>query len=146
MYKFTGAGNDFVVMDGRKGGMDGYRRPERIGQLCREHKTDGLMILGTAPDVDFSMEFYNPDGSGGMMCGNGGRCIVAFANYLGICPAHGTVYRFLAPDGLHTAEILEGPEREGISQPSLRDPSHLRWASPFYAAEGGHRLAKPFPL
>jgi diaminopimelate epimerase len=52
------------------------------------------------------MEFYNPDGSGGMMCGNGGRCIVAFANYLGINPADGHIYHFLAPDGEHTAEIL----------------------------------------
>ena len=55
---------------------------------------------------DFVMEFYNPDGSGGMMCGNGGRCIVAFANYLGINPASGHTYHFLAPDGEHTAEIL----------------------------------------
>jgi len=55
------------------------------------------------------MEFYNPDGSGGMMCGNGGRCIVAFADMLGIKPATGSEYRFLAPDGLHTATILNGP-------------------------------------
>ena len=54
------------------------------------------------------MEFYNPDGSGGMMCGNGGRCIVAFADYLGLKPAapDGT-WHFLAPDGMHTAQILD---------------------------------------
>ena len=56
------------------------------------------------------MEFYNPDGSGGMMCGNGGRCIVAFADYLGIKPASGSVFLFMAPDGLHTGEILERPD------------------------------------
>ena len=115
--KFSGAGNDFVVLDGRKGGMDVFREPVRIGELCREYHTDGLMILdrsGDAPAgahaLDFKMEFYNPDGSGGMMCGNGGRCIVAFADYLGIRPADGKTYHFLAPDGPHTAEILAYPE------------------------------------
>lgn len=107
LFKFSGAGNDFVVLDGRKADAGAFREPERIGQLCREFGTDGLMILDDAPGLDFSMEFFNPDGSGGMMCGNGGRCIVAFANYLGIKPADGSVYRFQAPDGLHSAEILE---------------------------------------
>ena len=105
---FTGAGNNFVVYDGREGGMDEYRQPERIQALCREYRTDGLMILTEAPGQDFGMEFYNPDGSGGMMCGNGGRCIVAFADYLGLKSASedGT-WHFLAPDGEHTATILD---------------------------------------
>ena len=104
IYKFSGAGNDFVVIDGREGDVSAFREVPRIEALCKEFKTDGLMILGPAlrqaqgpktgpvgelvepqgPAVDFTMEFYNPDGSGGMMCGNGGRCIVAFADYLGI--------------------------------------------------------------
>ena len=133
---FTGAGNNFVVFDGREGGMDEYRQPERIQALCREYRTDGLMILTEAPGQDFGMEFYNPDGSGGMMCGNGGRCIVAFADYLGLKSASedGT-WHFLAPDGEHTATILD---RAHTSKPSLRDPSHPDgWAPPSYVAEGG---------
>ena len=130
LYKFSGAGNDFVVIDGREGDVSQYREVPRIEALCKEHKTDGLMILGQEmpgqaghdgrsedvmadpdrPSVDFTMEFFNPDGSGGMMCGNGGRCIVAFADYLGITPASGNVFLFRAPDGLHTGEILARPE------------------------------------
>lgn len=134
LFKFSGAGNDFVVLDGRQGDVSAFREPQRIGSLCREYRTDGLMILtlpaagttradfpplppsclppGRAPEPpqaapDFVMEFYNPDGSGGMMCGNGGRCIVAFADYLGLRPAapDGT-WLFQAPDGLHEARIL----------------------------------------
>jgi hypothetical protein len=103
---FTGAGNNFVVFDGREGGMEPYRQKECIEALCREHKTDGLMILGLGSDVDFTMEFYNPDGSGGMMCGNGGRCIVAFAHYLGLSPAaeDGT-WRFLADNGVAANQV-----------------------------------------
>ncbi len=108
LYKFTGAGNDFVLLDGRQGGVDDFRQKETIARLCREYRTDGMMILDQAPGYDFAMEFYNPDGSGGMMCGNGGRCIVAFADYLGLKPASPDgVWNFLAPDGPHTAEILQ---------------------------------------
>ena len=111
IYHFSGAGNDFVVIDGREGDVSAFREVSCIEALCNEHKTDGLMILGSGDaEVDFTMEFYNPDGSGGMMCGNGGRCIVAFADYLGIKPASGDVFLFRAPDGLHTGEILARPE------------------------------------
>ena len=111
---FSGAGNDFVVIDGREGDVSAFREVARIEALCKQYETDGLMILGSGDArVDFTMEFYNPDGSGGMMCGNGGRCIVAFADYLGIRPASGDVFLFRAPDGPHTGEILERPE-EGL--------------------------------
>ena len=122
IYHFSGAGNDFVVIDGRESDVSAFREVPRIQALCKEYKTDGLMILGSGDtSVDFTMEFYNPDGSGGMMCGNGGRCIVAFADYLGIYPAECErsaegvtaapgVFLFRAPDGLHTGEILVRPE------------------------------------
>ena len=126
VYKFSGAGNDFVVIDGRKGDVSEFRTVERIGELCREYKTDGLMILTDSPvkpanDVrvsandgpfDFTMEFYNPDGTGGMMCGNGGRCITAFADMLGLKPAaeDGT-WHFLAPDGPHEAKIIDRDDK-----------------------------------
>jgi len=127
IYKFSGAGNDFVVIDGREGDVSAFREVPRIEALCKEFKTDGLMILGSGDaKVDFTMEFYNPDGSGGMMCGNGGRCIVAFADYLGIRPGerflhpegvrndtNTSLFLFRAPDGLHTGEILERPS-EGL--------------------------------
>ena len=108
LFKFSGAGNDFVVLDGRRGGVENFRQAETITALCKEYRTDGLMILGLAPGYDFAMEFFNPDGSGGMMCGNGGRCITAFADYLGLKPASADgIWHFLAPDGLHEAQILE---------------------------------------
>ena len=111
IYKFSGAGNDFVVLDGRGADVSAFRQAERITALCREYRTDGLMILDSADGFDFAMEFYNPDGSGGMMCGNGGRCIVAFAQYLGLQPASPDgIWHFLAPDGPHEAAILEFPE------------------------------------
>ena len=110
LHKYSGAGNDFVVLDGRFEDVSAFRTPEHISFFCKKYSTDGLMILTADPDYDFRMEFYNPDGSGGMMCGNGGRCIVAFADALGLKPRDGRVFRFAAADGEHTGEILD---REG---------------------------------
>jgi len=116
IYKYSGAGNDFVVLDGRSNDVSEYRQHQRICQLCSRTVgyraadgrvgADGLMILSDSDECDFRMEFYNPDGSGGMMCGNGGRCIAAFADCLGIRPSSGRLLIFEAPDGIHTAEIL----------------------------------------
>ena len=101
-YKYHGAGNDFLIADGRDTSID--LTPERISSICDRHTgagADGVMILERDPEADFRMRYYNSDGSGGMMCGNGGRCIVAFAADLGY--AH---FLFNAPDGQHVAEIV----------------------------------------
>lgn len=102
-YKYHGAGNDFLLADGRNENVE--LSAEQISALCERHTgigADGVMILEKSDSVDFKMRYYNSDGSGGMMCGNGGRCIVAFASDLGY--SH---FDFEAPDGLHTAQILD---------------------------------------
>ena len=103
---YDGAGNLFRMVDGR----EGVQLPPVPGLcLIPGGRTDGLIVLGAplSPVCDFSMQYFNADGSGGMMCGNGGRCIVAFARDLGIAPkAADGRYRFDAPDGIHEGEIL----------------------------------------
>ena len=117
VYKYDGAGNDFVVIDGRGTDVGICRKGEFIRTICDRKSglraadgrigADGLMILDSPEAAadglrpDFRMEYFNSDGSGGMMCGNGGRCIVAFAAGLGF-----THFSFEAPDGPHEAELL----------------------------------------
>ena len=102
-YKYQGAGNDFLIADNRDGGL--HLTVEQIASLCDRRYgvgADGLMLLEKSPVYDFRMVYYNSDGSGGMMCGNGGRCMVAFASDMGI--SH---FDFEAADGFHTAQILD---------------------------------------
>ena len=101
-YKYQGAGNDFLIADNRDSSMD--LTAEQIAAICDRRYgagADGLMLLENCEGYDFRMVYYNSDGSGGMMCGNGGRCIVAFAADRGIKEFH-----FIAADGPHHAEIL----------------------------------------
>ena len=101
-YKYHGAGNDFIVVDGRT--QTSNLSQKEIQSLCNRRfgiGADGLMILDHSPDYDFSMRYYNADGKEGTMCGNGGRCIVAFAAQEGKRD-----YVFGAIDGTHHAQIL----------------------------------------
>ena len=101
-YKYQGAGNDFLIADNRDGSIQ--LTTAQIAALCDRRYgvgADGLMLLESSPEYDFRMVYYNSDGSGGMMCGNGGRCIVAFAADMGI--EH---FDFDAADGFHVAQII----------------------------------------
>jgi diaminopimelate epimerase len=103
-YKYQGAGNDFVLIDNRSSDFE-YKDNNVVLQLCDRRfgvGGDGLMLLQSHPDYDFEMLYFNADGNLGSMCGNGGRCIVAFAKHLGIID---TETNFLAVDGPHYAKI-----------------------------------------
>ena len=87
--KYQGTGNDFVVIDNRKG--DVLLTTNQIAFICDRRKgigADGLMLLGKAEGFDFSMTYYNADGLEGSMCGNGGRCLTQFAYDNGIQKNH----------------------------------------------------------
>lgn len=108
LFKYHGAGNDFLLADNRAGNI--RLDSDQVRKICDRHTgigADGLMLLCRSEAHDFRMEFYNPDGTSGMMCGNGGRCIAAFAARIGISDRDGR-FDFEAPDGLHTAIFLDG--------------------------------------
>ena len=121
-YKYHGAGNDFLLADNRDGLLT--LNAGQVRHLCDRHLgfgADGVMLLEKSDTCDFRMVFYNPDGSTGMMCGNGGRCIVAYAAYLGVVSGKFPVV-FEAPDGIHTANILprSSGDQEGFRMVRLK--------------------------
>ena len=117
-YKYQGAGNDFLIADNRDGSI--VLSTEQIAALCDRRYgvgADGLMLLDSpAEGEDFRMTYYNSDGSGGMMCGNGGRCIVAFAADMGI-----ESFRFHAADGPHVAQILSSEGLVKVVRLQMKD-------------------------
>lgn len=103
-YKYQGAGNDFILIDNRENSIN-HTDPQLIAHLCNRRfgiGGDGIMFLQNREGYDFEMIYYNADGQPSSMCGNGGRCIVAFAKSLGIIDSE---CNFLAVDGPHYAKI-----------------------------------------
>ena len=103
-FKYQGTGNDFVIIDNRNG-HDLQLTFEQVKKLCDRRfgiGADGLMLLNEKPGYDFEMIYYNSDGKEGSMCGNGGRCLIKFAESIGI---QKELYKFAATDGEHEARI-----------------------------------------
>ncbi|MBO7722056.1 MAG: diaminopimelate epimerase [Kiritimatiellae bacterium] len=119
--KMHGAGNDFVMIDDRDGKLLASsgrlaaiaNRPDGIG--C-----EGVILLRRSTAADFAMFFFNPDGSEADMCGNGARCVAAFAKAVGA--VRGDAMRFETRAGSVAARVLDS----GAVEIALPPPKDLR--------------------
>ena len=120
-YKYQGTGNDFVMIDNRSN-IFPKENTQLVAHLCDRRfgiGADGLILLDSDTDTDFRMVYYNSDGNLSSMCGNGGRCLVAFAKKLNVIQDETT---FIATDGLHYATVAA----DGIVSSQMIDVTEIK--------------------
>ncbi|MES2431507.1 MAG: diaminopimelate epimerase [Bacteroidota bacterium] len=103
-FKYQGTGNDFIIINNLSNEVSELTT-KQVNFLCDRRfgiGADGLMLLSKKEGYDFEMIYYNADGNESSMCGNGGRCLVKFAQHQGINKID---YHFIAIDGDHEAKI-----------------------------------------
>lgn len=134
-YKYQGAGNDFILVDNRELWFDASNT-KLIENLCNRRfgiGADGLMLLQNKIGYDFEMIYFNADGRLSSMCGNGGRCITAFANQLGLITS---TCKFLAVDGDHEASIFSAGENKVVKL-KMNNVNEVEVGSDFYFLNTG---------
>ena len=120
--KMDGAGNDFVLLDNRFYAFS-HRELGVLATLLCDRQTgvgaDGLLGLDHAESDEhpFRMRYYNADGTLGTMCGNGARCIAAFAHDAGVAD---TAMRFDSDAGPVDAEVLSATDERGVASIEVR--------------------------
>ncbi len=105
-YKYQGTGNDFIIIDDRLQKFP-YTDFNLINQLCERRfgiGADGLILLQQSENYDFKMVYFNADGKEGSLCGNGARCVTAFAKFINCIETKTT---FESVSGLHTASVTD---------------------------------------
>lgn len=120
VWYMSGAGNDFMVIDGRGMGAD---HSELAKKLCALKGADGFMAVDYDPEADFRLHFYNSDGSRGEMCGNGSRCVSRFAYDHGIAPAHMTIRTDAGP--VEAWRLAEDRYQVRLNNPGVMDLHRL---------------------
>lgn len=109
----SGAGNIFSVIDNSKYNLSITELSDITNKLCNIqfdefHKnTEGLISMSKSNRADFDVQFFNPDGSHGPMCGNGARCAVAFAKKHSFINGNQTIVYFLMQNINYKAIIKE---------------------------------------
>ncbi len=136
--KYQGTGNDFVIIDNRQLSFP-KKDTKLVNRLCDRKfgvGADGLILLEDHSSLDFTMVYYNADGNQSSMCGNGGRCVVAFAKALNIISNETS---FEAVDGMHKAVI----DKDGLVHLQMQDVQTINTENGYFFLDTGspHHVA-----
>lgn len=106
--KWTGLGNDFILVEPNESLDMGLGLKNRIIQLCDRRfgiGADGVVLVTPLGGIDFEMRIFNADGSEAAMCGNATRCVAKFIRSRALGSANAFVLH--TKSGLVKPEILE---------------------------------------
>ena len=134
--KYQGAGNDFIIIDNRNKKYSILKK-EQLKFLCNRYTgigADGVILIQDSQEADFEMQYFNSDCKIISLCGNGGRCCVAYAKKNNMIDS---MAKFKAIDGIHKAKLLSHNEvrlymQDVISIIKHKDSFFVDTGSPHY--------------
>ncbi|MDR1487388.1 MAG: diaminopimelate epimerase [Deltaproteobacteria bacterium] len=107
-HKYSGHGNDFVIIDNWNLIIPEADLAKITKLMCRQKfgvGADGAVFISEGPDeVDFAVRFFNSDGSEADMCGNASRCAAHLATVLSIATSEMT---FKTKAGIVEASVAD---------------------------------------
>ena len=132
--KMHGAGNDFVLVDDRaeRFPIHDHRRIAAMASRPSGIGCEGVIVLQPSEKCDFTMRFFNPDGTEAEMCGNGARCVAAFARTIGAVKSD--AMRFDTAAGIVEAEVISD------TMVKIAMPSPKEFADDFVVAGVPHKI------
>ena len=142
--KMHGAGNDYLYVDGR---VQERNWPALSAAMSDRHTgvgSDGLIVLMTSDAADLRMAMFNADGSEGKMCGNGIRCLVAFAMDRGMVPKDRERVHVETLSGIRWVEPVWDNGRFGAAVVGMGEPILNAEDVPVVAS--GHETVLDYPL
>lgn len=125
--KMHGAGNDFIIIDDRAEKFD-LNAGSLIAKISARDKgigCEGVLVIRLAQTFsgnDFSMIFFNPDGTRVGMCGNAARCVALYAYNNGIA---GESQHILTDSGIIVATIQSSTPGEEVVSIKMPKPSKI---------------------
>ena len=136
--KYSGAGNDFVLID-KNLNHELEIKPETIIKFCDRRNgigADGVLLISDSHVSDFNMEYYNADSTTGTLCGNGARCALNYAKFSG--RIHGKKASFSNDNIQYSGEILA----DNLVKFNLNNPEDFKFN--FKVKAGGQLLNASF--
>ena len=126
--KLHGAGNDYLVMDGRAKTFDW---PALAPKLCDYHfgvGSDGIAVIEDSDVAELRMRIFNPDGSEAEMSGNGIRCFTKYVLESGIMPGQPDSVNIETGGGIRIVEPTWENHLVTGARVSMGEPE-FRWKS-----------------
>lgn len=120
--KMHGCGNDYVYVDclAHPQPADPVELAKRISDRHYGVGSDGLILILPSKIADARMRMWNADGSEGVMCGNGIRCVAKYLRDHGI--VNRSVMAIETGRGVLAVEVVKAGGRESWIQVNMGEP------------------------
>ena len=143
--KMHGIGNDYIIVNCFEETVSSPSEAAR--RMSRRHYgvgSDGLILILPSHEAPLRMRIFNSDGSEAEMCGNGIRCVAAYAFNHDLCP--GETVEVETAAGVKTIQLDVENGRAIGATVDMGEPGLLREEIPMDGPAGERVIDEPLEV